>query len=230
VDFERRWGEGDNRYFRKFWRNVVRWLSENSLAGNRRLHVETDKIIYRPGETVRLTATTFDEALEQTTAYSLNAGWVAADAESAMPLPAPLTADSALQVYRGELAARASDGLRVQPAGAYAVMRNARLQVAATDSGEEIARTTLDIQLLDDSIELLDPRPAPENLLSLAELSGGRILKQPDDLVDLLRGLQTSEGEVLVHQVPLWDRPMLWVLLIGLLAIEWSLRRRAGFG
>ena len=28
-DFEKSWGEGDNRYFRKFWRNVVRWLTEN---------------------------------------------------------------------------------------------------------------------------------------------------------------------------------------------------------
>ena len=29
TDFEKTWGEGDNRYFRKFWRNVIRWLTEN---------------------------------------------------------------------------------------------------------------------------------------------------------------------------------------------------------
>ena len=32
-DFERFWGENDNRYFRKFWRNVVQWLGENSRKG-----------------------------------------------------------------------------------------------------------------------------------------------------------------------------------------------------
>ncbi len=26
-EIERHWGEGDNRYFRKFWRNVVYWLT-----------------------------------------------------------------------------------------------------------------------------------------------------------------------------------------------------------
>ena len=31
--FEEFWGEGDNRYYRKFWRNVVKWLGENSLGG-----------------------------------------------------------------------------------------------------------------------------------------------------------------------------------------------------
>jgi uncharacterized membrane protein len=25
--FESQWGEGDNRYFRRFWRNVIRWLT-----------------------------------------------------------------------------------------------------------------------------------------------------------------------------------------------------------
>jgi uncharacterized membrane protein len=228
VDFERRWGEGDNRYFRKFWRNVVRWLSENSLAGSRRLHVETDKIIYRPGETVRLAATAFDEAFEQTTACELTAGWAPADGEPSAPLPTALTADAALQEYRGELVARASEGLTLQSAGNYAVMREARLQVAATESGEEIARTSVDIQLLDDSIELLDPRPAPENLETLAQLSGGQVFTRPAELTELLRGLQSSEGEVLVHRTPLWDRPWLWISILFLLALEWSLRRRAG--
>ncbi|MCU0875962.1 MAG: glutamine amidotransferase [Pirellulaceae bacterium] len=46
-DFERYWGENDNRYFRKFWRNVVSWLGENSAQGSRRLRIETDKQIYR---------------------------------------------------------------------------------------------------------------------------------------------------------------------------------------
>ena len=60
-DFERIWGEGDNRYFRKFWRNVVRWLAENSEASQRRLQVETDKVIYRPGQEIQVTAHAYDE-------------------------------------------------------------------------------------------------------------------------------------------------------------------------
>jgi hypothetical protein len=179
---------------------------------------------------VRLTATAFDEAFEQITACELTAGWAPADGETSAPLPTELTADAALQEYRGELVARASEGLTLQSSGDYAVMREARLQVAATESGEEIARTSVDIQLLDDSIELLDPRPAPENLETLAQLSGGQVFTRPAELTELLRGLQSSEGEVLVHKTPLWDRSWLWLSILFLLAIEWSLRRRAGFG
>jgi hypothetical protein len=68
TEFERNWGEGDNRYFRKFWRNVIAWLSENSAA-NRRLRVETDKIFYRPGEPIEVTARAYDEKLTETAAY-----------------------------------------------------------------------------------------------------------------------------------------------------------------
>src|SRR5262249_14451176 len=70
-DLERIWGEGDNRYSRKFWRNVVRWLAENSANANRRLKVETDKLIYRTREPVQVTARAFDEHLEETRKYHL---------------------------------------------------------------------------------------------------------------------------------------------------------------
>jgi uncharacterized membrane protein len=67
--FEREWGEsGDNRYFRKFWRNVVLWLAENS-GGGRRLRAETDKILYRPGQPIQVTARAYDDRREETTRY-----------------------------------------------------------------------------------------------------------------------------------------------------------------
>ena len=44
TDFEHTWGEGDNRYFRKFWRNVIRWLTENSEGSTRRLHAERRRV------------------------------------------------------------------------------------------------------------------------------------------------------------------------------------------
>ena len=68
-DFEHNWGEGDNRYFRKFWRNVVRWLAENSESGQKRLWVETDKVIYRPGQDIRIKAVAYDDQLNETDSY-----------------------------------------------------------------------------------------------------------------------------------------------------------------
>ena len=68
TEFEKSWGEGDNRYFRKFWRNVVYWLTENSDRSNPRLRVETDKVFYQPGEPIEIKAHAYDEKLAETAA------------------------------------------------------------------------------------------------------------------------------------------------------------------
>ena len=73
IEFERDWGEGDNRYFRKFWRNVVQWLAENASGANRRLRVDTDKVVYRPGRPIQVTARAYDDRLEETDRYRLAA-------------------------------------------------------------------------------------------------------------------------------------------------------------
>ena len=56
-------------YYKKFWRNVIYWLTENSSIGRRRLLAETDKRLYRPGEPIVLPARTFDENAAPTLDY-----------------------------------------------------------------------------------------------------------------------------------------------------------------
>jgi hypothetical protein len=48
--------------------------------------------------------------------------------------------------------------------------------------------------------------------------------------VNLLRQMPAIPGDSVDIRQPLWDRPLLWLLILGLLAFEWSLRRRAGYG
>ncbi len=68
-EFTQSWGGPDARYYKKFWRNVVYWLTENSSIGRRRLLAETDKRLYRPGEPIVLHARTFDENAAPTLDY-----------------------------------------------------------------------------------------------------------------------------------------------------------------
>ena len=68
-EFTQSWGGTDARYYKKFWRNVVYWLTENSSIGRRRLLAETDKRLYRPGEPIVLRARTFDENAAPTLDY-----------------------------------------------------------------------------------------------------------------------------------------------------------------
>lgn len=72
-DLLTKWGDGDRRYYGKFWRNTIYWLTESSSIGRRRLVVSADKKFYRPGETIRLTASAFDEAATPTGNYRISA-------------------------------------------------------------------------------------------------------------------------------------------------------------
>ncbi|MFO0871533.1 MAG: glutamine amidotransferase [Pirellulales bacterium] len=240
--FESQWGEGDNRYFRRFWRNVVRWLTENSQAGAKRVRAETDRVVYRLGEPVELTALAFDEQQKETTRYELFAR-LAADPQEAVPAgPGPTVAGTpsgvsfplTVQTDGGGYAAtidsqQLAGVVDFQDADA-AVALTRKLEIVATDQGQEIGRTNVTLQLLPDSRELDQPQALPRTLEQLADQSGGQVLHSPEELVGTLSALPIQKGDVIVNRAPLWDHPLLWGAILALLTVEWSLRRRAGYG
>ena len=52
------------------------------------------------------------------------------------------------------------------------------------------------------------------------------MLSSERELNQLLQSFDSAPGEVLVHKLPLWDHSLVWVTLLGLLAVDWTLRRR----
>jgi uncharacterized membrane protein len=223
--FERGWGEnGDNRYFRKFWRNVVLWLAENSAGANRRLRIESDKVLYRPGAPIHVSARAYDEKLEETQRYRLIAR-VRRSGPSAPLQEAPLTPRPGESVYQGDLTTPSLAQLPPTPNGGPAAPRRATLDVSAYDGDALAARAALDVQVLDDPIEYRDPSPDPARLEQLARDSGGSILHSAEQLAALRNAHQSKPGEVVVHKTALWDHPALWLLLLALLTADWLLRR-----
>ena len=93
ADFSQSWGVGDARYYKKFWRNAAYWLTENSSIGRRRLLAETDKRLYRPGESIVLKARAFDEnaapTLDYRVAVSIEPRSAAASTSDNSPLRKP---------------------------------------------------------------------------------------------------------------------------------------------
>jgi uncharacterized membrane protein len=222
--FEKEWGEGDNRYFRKFWRNVVRWLSENSLSGQRRLLVETDKLIYRPGEPLEITAQAFDEEFRETTQYRIEAELL--DARDYEEARVALTAAQPGKRYGGRLTAVVpQQDAEAEPS----TLAKAILQVTAYDPHRQVAQQQVEVQILQDSKELLSPAARRAPLDRLAEVSGGKVLTSASGLAAALAGLPSEPGDRVVHRSPAWDRPWLWSCLLGFLSLEWILRRRYGF-
>jgi uncharacterized membrane protein len=233
YQFERNWGEGgDNRYFRKFWRNVVLWLGENSAGANRRLRIEADKVIYRPGLPIKISARAYDEKLEETSRYRLMARLrPAAAANPPIALQEiALAARSADRVYEGELKTPPLSRVPISSGNPLAGLRMLALDVFAYDEKKIIAQATLDVQVRDDPLELQDPQPNAARLEEMAQASGGQVLHSATELRKLLDTYTSGPGEVVVRKVPLWDHAGLWLLLLGLLTTDWVLRRWWGLG
>ena len=227
--FESQWGEGDNRYFRRFWRNAVRWLTENSIRGNKRLQIETDRVIYHEGQTIQITAHAFDEQFQETITYDLTAKLVS-------PNQGPGSRNSSEIVlnrksngadYTGALESQ-SPTVEVETDGS-AIIATREIEVIASEKGKEIARTTARVSILPDLHELIHPIPQPEVLQRLAEATGGKTLQGTADLVATLRDLPITPGDSIYSRQPLWDNTWLWLTIVTLLAIEWSLRRLSGY-
>jgi uncharacterized membrane protein len=231
-DFESRWGESDNRYFRRFWRNLVRWLGENSAAGSRRLQVETDRVIYRAGQPIVIAAHAWNDNHEETVEYEL---WAEPDSppSTAVTSPAarvPFSTDARGQGYVAELDSRLLVGTSDDPRRDSAAMVARTVNVIAVRQGKEVGRASVKVQIVPDLHELARPQARPEILARLARETSGKVVANPSDLADLLARLPEIEGDSLVSQQPLWDRPWLLMTILGLLAIEWTMRRLSGYG
>jgi uncharacterized membrane protein len=221
--FESQWGEGDNRYFRRFWRNTVRWLTENSTGGNKHLFVETDRVIYRAGQPIQITARALDEHFKETIDYQLSAS--VRGVPTAATSLVPTTQGTA---YTGEMDTQTLSSSAASDSSA--VLVDNEIQVVASQKGKEISRAMARVMVLPDLHELVQPRANPAVLERLAADTGGTVLRGTGDLVSLLRQMKATRGDSMISRQPLWDSPWLWVAIITLLAIEWSLRRLSGFG
>lgn len=235
--FESRWGEGDNRYFRRFWRNAVRWLTENSEAGNQRVQVAADRVIYRLGQPIQLTAHAFDSEMRETTEYQLTARVRVEDATAngafaqalapfqTVLLPVPGQTGYAVTIDSQSLA-QSIDLSALDTA----VLIPRTLEVTAMHQGKEVGKGRVNVQLLPDSRELDQPQATRATLETLAKATGGQVFQSPEALATELGKLPVTPGDRIVARSPVWDHPLLWTAILGLLAVEWTLRRRAGYG
>jgi hypothetical protein len=247
-DLVQRWGQGDNRYYAKLCRNLVYWLTENSAIGRRRLVAAADKRFYRPGETIAISAATYDESASPTKNYRVVAMVEphAAPGE-AEPETSPLRWPSGMPRTSGEEEPFIVWGEEFElPLGGASAMNHAvqlplsevlasgtssqslRVELTAYEDLTQIDSTSLDIQILHDPFEQQNPFPNHELLARLAAGSGGKVLHSAEDLADLLREVPADVGPPIVRKVPLWSKAWVLGLLLGLLTIEWCWRRSLG--
>jgi hypothetical protein len=243
-----KWGQGDNRYYSKFARNLVYWLTESSAIGRRRLVANADKRFYRPGETITVQAATYDESASPTRNYRVTAmvepqsASVEIDSDgSPLKWPAGLPRESGEEgpfIIWGEEFELPQGGAD-QPLHAIQLpladaltsgssSQSLRIELTAYEDLTQVDSTSLDIQILHDPFEQQNPFPNHDLLKSVAAASGGKVLQTADDLAKVLQDVPVNVGPPVVKRSPVWSNWWLLGLILGLLTAEWCWRRSLG--
>jgi hypothetical protein len=211
FDSTYRWRYLEEQLFDGFWARLVdRVGSAHRLGGLHPFRLSADRPEYQPGQTVTVTARFLDAQQADPSLTSLTA-----EVERGGDEPARLRLDRVDDTtFRGVFeASRPGQHL---------------VRVWATDGpAEQGGRpNTMTLQVRLPDVEMADPSLDRSALIALASATGGRVL-------DLEQAAQVHEafwiGEVtrrLEQREALWDAPLLWITLMGLLIAEWVLRKR----
>ena len=214
TDTSWRWGitsgglSGDASAYERFWDRAVRWLAKDpSLEPTR---VTTDRERYGPEGRVRVVGDVADLRYRPLAGEALRLR---------------LLDDAGQELASEDVVTDSTGGLRgtfVAPAepGAY------RVVVEGGEADGALGEEGFVVELGGD--ELADPRPRPERLRALAEASGGRFVARPEEAPALGSFDATRTRSEALREVAPFATPWAVGVLMGLLVLEWLLRRRWG--
>jgi uncharacterized membrane protein len=243
--------EGNSQFWRTFWINSIYWLTENSQIGRRRLVVEADKRLYRPGEKILVRAETFDSSGSQIAGYR-----VLAMVEPATMLPDASEALSPITRSPEEQVGKASSGrflswgeeipMHIRADGltyekvlqigneedlrelATASVHALRVEVTAFDDYAPVDSTSVSVQILNDPDEFHTPLPNHAAMEDLAKTARGKVLRDAPSLFAAIGDLPVTQGPPKIAQLPILNNAWVFIVLLVVLSCEWVWRRMIG--
>jgi len=192
-----------------FWRQLLRWVAGSV---EERVTLLTSCRICQPGEEVLLRAEVRDRNYLPASgavvaAHLMGPGGVADTVELAPSRTEP-------GVYEARW--------RAARPGAWLA------EAVAREGVDELGRDTATFHLADGSAEFFRTEQNRELLERLAAQTGGRYWR-PEDARGLGREIELSEAGITVRETrAVWNAPAAFLLLAGLKAAEWLVRRRWG--
>ncbi len=204
-----RYRTGD-KYHWRVWSQCIQFMTLSRLMGeHKRIRLETDRSIYPLGDRCRLYAHVLDDSFEPVVQPRFDVFVTGLDGGQAKERVS-LRPD------------RTHPGLY---GGYFASQRSGRYRVEPNEDDQRISNTT-EFQVTDVNRELADTNVDLENLKRIATLTGGECLS----VQDLPKLASLLDSQPITTQVrserSLWDNGWMALLLIGLVGIEWILRRR----
>jgi hypothetical protein len=205
-----RWRVGD-RYFYRYWGQVLRSLTPKELPGNSRfVQLNADRANYRLGERVILSARLLNEFYR------------------------PIKAESATATIRAESGQTQKVTLQATPGSpglftaTFQPDRIGRYEAALVSPVNPQAKATAAFVVESLALERQKPELDEALLKRVASAGGGRYYP-PDTLAQWVRSLPDNALTIRSEQeIELWDAPLFLILFITPLALEWLVRKRRG--
>ena len=193
---------------RALWRRLLHWLAEPAQAEP--LRVRPERWLSSGGEAVHLFATLQDAAFRP-----LAGAEVAGEAQDAAGRPRAVR-------FEPRAAGTYEAALEDLPPGRY------RLGTRAVLGGREVGRASTEFAVDRWSLELARSQPDSATLAAVAAASGGRVTAAAgvERWARALPARALARGRS--ESLRLWESPWVFALVVGLLAVEWFLRRRRG--
>lgn len=203
------WGIGkDNQSYQKLWNNSVRWLVTREDLDL--INIFTDKKIYKSGERINFSAKIFDQNYQKIK-----------DASVLLNVKKEASADSEML------------SLSLDPMGDYVGTPGSLSPGKYLFKGEvfrdetKIGSKTGEFTVEEYSLEDSDLETDFDLLKKMAEVSGGKFYEK-DQIGNLANDLDLSaKEEERTREIQLWNYPLLLILMVGCLSIEWAIRKRA---
>ena len=207
-----RFKTGD-KYHWRVWSQCVQFLTLSRLMGeHKRIRLETDRATYPVDGRVMLYANLLDNDYEPLIQPGFEIGVSALDTDGTPGDPQRVTLrpdKSNPGLYEGYFSPSNEGGYRVE----------------ANPSDRPLSNS-IEFQVADIRPELVNTDMQIDHLRRIAELSGGEILSALG--LQKLPALLNREPHTTTVRTdrPLWDNSLVALVLVGLLGIEWILRRK----
>jgi uncharacterized membrane protein len=192
-----------------FWRRLIRWLVDGVPD---QVNVTTTADRVEPGEPIRLSAEVLDAAYVEVNDSRVEAHVTSPSGKTQdFPLDWTVTRDGE---YRGSFVP--------DETGVYSV------SVHGARDKKDLGTGTMNVRVSAGDAEFFDAAMRAPLLRRIAEETGGRFFT-PANVASLPEAISYSgRGVTVVEERELWDMPVLFVLLIGLVSAEWGYRRVKG--
>lgn len=209
TDDTYRWRTILETAYDRFWVRSIRFLFEGKIAaGNSRLRVLVDEARVELGQAVKVTAEARTETFEPVLDPSLELVMQGEDGSKERVSLAPVEG----------VPGRFETFVRPTATGFF------RIEPTETVGGRAV---TASFQVVPAALEKEGPVDLAE-LAAIAALPGGRVVERPTDLLSACASIASQTRiESFTSSDTLWDAWWTVAALLGLLGLEWWLRKRA---